>query len=159
MPREVVPIASVISTCIHLVIQILLLLCLALASGLRITAHWFWIPLVWGLEIVFVCGLVLFTSCLNVFIRDTRYVVESVNTVLFWLVPVFYDFSMIPARFRDVYQFNPIAALVLAMRSIVLEASAPPKTLLWKLALVSVVSFAGGHLVFDRLKRRFYEYL
>src|SRR5262245_13492024 len=83
IPREAVPIGSVISTCIHLLIQIALLLGFALASGLRVTTHWLWLPVVWGLEIVFVCGLVLFTSSLNVFIRDTRYVVESANAVLF----------------------------------------------------------------------------
>ena len=159
MPREAVPMSSVISTCLHLLIQILLLAVFVLASGLSLNVQWFWLPMVWCLEIVFVYGLVLATSAVNVFVRDTRYIVESANAVLFWLVPIFYDFSLIPERFRNLYQFNPVAALVLAMRHIVLEAKAPPTSLLWKLALVAVVSVAVGHLIFGRLKHQFYEHL
>ena len=37
--------------------------------------HWVWLPLLRTLEIVFVSGLAFVTSSLNVFIRDTPYVV------------------------------------------------------------------------------------
>jgi ABC-type polysaccharide/polyol phosphate export permease len=159
VPREIVPIASVLSNCVHLIIQIGLLLLMTLAFGLSVNVYWAWLPLLWLLEIVFVCGLALMFSAVNVYIRDTRYLVESANTVLFWLVPIFYPFSAIPARFTDLYQFNPVAALVLGMRAVLLEAKAPPQTLLVKLALVSFVSLVMGLLFFRRLKDRVYDHL
>jgi ABC-type polysaccharide/polyol phosphate export permease len=140
-------------------IQIALLLVLVLAFGNGVNIYWLWLPVIWALEIVFVCGLTMVSSALNVYIRDTRYVVESVNTVLFWLVPIFYSFAIIPQRYREVYQFNPLAALVLALRNILLEAQSPPNSLLIKLALVSFMTFAVGWLIFARLKARFYDYL
>jgi ABC-type polysaccharide/polyol phosphate export permease len=91
-----------------------------------------------------VCGLALFSSALNVFVRDTRYMVDSFNTVLFWLVPVFYSPAIIPPQYHDVYVYNPVAALVFA---------------LVKLALVSFVTFGLGFVVFRRLKPAFYDHL
>jgi ABC-type polysaccharide/polyol phosphate export permease len=159
VPREVVPIASVLSNCVHLIIQIGLLLLMTLTFGLSVNVYWAWLPVLWLLEVLFVCGLALMFSAVNVYIRDTRYIVESANTVLFWLVPIFYPFSAIPARFTELYQFNPVAALVLGMRSILIEAKTPPQTLLVKLTLVSFASLAAGLLIFRKLKDRVYDHL
>lgn len=159
VPREIIPIASVLGNCLHLVIQIALLLTLVLAFGMGLNRYWIWLPVVWGLEVVFVCGLALIFSALNVFIRDMRYVVESCNTILFWLVPIFYDFTIIPRRYREIYQFNPVSALVLALRNILLDGVPPPSSLLLKLALSSFFMLFVGLAVFQRLKRRFYDYL
>jgi lipopolysaccharide transport system permease protein len=159
VPREIVPITSVLANCLHLVIQIILLLLITVLTGVTVNIHWLWLPVVWALEIVFVCGLALLFAAINVYVRDTRYVVESATIVLFWLVPIIYDFSMIPAQYRELYQYNPLAALILAMREILLMNVAPPAVLLSKLTAVSFASFALGWVVFRRLKVRFYDYL
>jgi ABC-type polysaccharide/polyol phosphate export permease len=159
VPREVIPLAAVLANCLHLLIQIGLLFALVFAFGNGANRYWAWLPVIWGLEVLFVCGLAFITSALNVYFRDMRYVVESTNVVMFWLVPILYPFAMIPPIYRDVYQFNPVAALVLAMRNILMEGMPPPSTLLVKLALSSGIVFLLGLLVFRRLKPRFYDYL
>jgi ABC-type polysaccharide/polyol phosphate export permease len=159
VPREVVPIAAVLSNSIHLLIQIALLLAAVLLAGKGVNRYWLWLPFVWGWEVVFVCGLALMFSSLNVYVRDMRYVVESANTVLFWLVPIFYSFEVIPHRYREIYQINPVAALVLACRDILLKGVAPPGSLLVKLALVSIAVFFAGLATFRAARHRFYDYL
>ena len=159
VPREVFPVASVLSNCLHLLIQIALLLGIVLAFGRGVNIHWLWLPVIWGLEILFVMGLAMAFSALNVYVRDTRYVIESTNTILFWLVPIFYSFAAIPARFRGVYQFNPVAALVLMMRNILLEGHAPLASTLIRLTVVSVLMFGIGLFVFGKLKKGFYARL
>src|SRR6266852_3334066 len=69
-PREIIPLASVLSNTLHLLIQIALLLSLAIWFGKGINASWLWLPVVWILEIVLVCGMALAFSCLNVYTRD-----------------------------------------------------------------------------------------
>jgi ABC-type polysaccharide/polyol phosphate export permease len=153
VPREIIPISAVLGNCVHLLIQIALLISLALWFGYRMNAAWLLLIPIWLCELIFVCGLALMFSALNVHIRDTRYVVESANLILFWVVPIMYPFSMIPSRFQGLYQYNPVAALVLAMRDILLEGHAPPSSLLIKLSIVSVLSLLAGFGVFQALKR------
>jgi len=159
VPRETIPIAAVLSNAVHLLIQIGLLFTVAFLSGVSPNRYWLLLPFIWGMEIVFVCGLSLITSALNVFVRDVRYVVESTNVVLFWLVPIFYSFDIIPPKYKDMYELNPVAALVLALRNILLQNSAPHTVLLLKLTASSVAMLAIGWLVFRRVQDRFYDYL
>ncbi len=159
VPREIIPVTAVLSNCLHLVIQIGLLFAFVFLFGGRPNRHWVWLPYIWLMEVVFVCGISYLTSALNVFIRDTRYVVESANVVLMWLVPIFYDFSIIPSAYRDLYQYNPVAALVLALRHILLQESPPPASLLVKLTVSSVAVLVIGALVFRKSKESFYDYL
>ncbi|MGF2075400.1 ABC transporter permease, partial [Enterococcus casseliflavus] len=89
--------------------------------GFPINRHWTLLPVVWGLFLLFIIGMVLATSALNVYVRDMRYVVESTNTILFWLVPIFYGGEMIKPEFVEIYSLNPIAAIVQATRDILME--------------------------------------
>jgi ABC-type polysaccharide/polyol phosphate export permease len=159
VPREAFPVAAVLSNCLHLGIQIALLVVIVIISGIPITRSWIWLPAIWGLQIMFTCGVALATAGLNVYVRDTRYVVESLNTMLFWLVPIFYPFAAVPQQFKEIYQYNPIAALVLAMRQVILESSAPSPVLMTKALLVSVGALVAGAFIFGRLKHGFYDHL
>ena len=47
-PREIVPLASVLSTCIHFLIQIALLIVFVSAFGYGINRYWLWLPVMWG---------------------------------------------------------------------------------------------------------------
>ncbi|GIU74919.1 MAG: transport permease protein [Bryobacteraceae bacterium] len=159
MPAALLPLVAVLSNTIHLLIQLTLIVALVAWYRLPVTWHYAWLPVIWGLELIFIYGLGLATSSLYVVLRDVRYLVESVNLVLFWLVPIFYSFAMVPQDFRGLYEFNPVAALVLATQHVVLGHRSPPASLLWKMTLVACVFLASGAWIFARLRRRFYRYL
>lgn len=159
IPREIVPAAAVLSNCLHLLIQICLLLTLVFASGYSVNPYWMWLPYIWVTEIIFITGLSFLTSALNVHLRDTRYIVESINTLMFWIVPVVYSFSVIPVAYADLYKLNPVAALILAMRTIVMDGRPPRAELILKLTSVAWLTFFVGFMAFQKLKRRFYDYL
>ena len=159
LPREIVPIAAVLSNCAHLAIQVALMLAMTFYYHLSPSWFWLWLLPLWALYIVFVCGVSLISSAVSVFIRDTQYVVESCNVVLFWLVPIFYSWEQIPTKYAVVYRVNPVAALALAMRNILIDRQSPPQTLIVNMVIAAAVALGLGLLVFGRLKRRFYEYI
>jgi ABC-type polysaccharide/polyol phosphate export permease len=159
VPRHIIPIATVLGNCVQMAAQIVLLLAFVLASGYRINWNWLWLGYLWGFLIIFTTGLALVFSALNVYIRDIRYVVESANLVLFWLVPIFYPFTMIAPSYQEIYRLNPIAAVVLASRHILLEGIAPPPSILWKLPVVSILMLLIGLGVFRKLHSGFYNHL
>jgi ABC-type polysaccharide/polyol phosphate export permease len=159
VPREVLPISSVLGNALHLGIQALLLAFIAIVLGAGINRYWLWIPVILSLEIVFTCGCVLLCSALDVYVRDMRYVVESASMVLFWLVPIFYSFSMIRPEYAELYRWNPLAAVVFALRAVILDAQSPSAQLLIQLCFGSFTMLALGWYAFRRLSIRFYDYL
>jgi ABC-type polysaccharide/polyol phosphate export permease len=148
----------VFANSIHYLIQFSLLL-LATAIFVGVNQYWLWLPIVVLAQIVFVCGVVLTTSALDVFIRDIRYVVESACLVLFWMLPIFYGFEAIGSKWAWLYEVNPLAAVILIMRAILLDGTAPLPTTVLKLLSITLVVLAVGLGTFFRLQKRFSDYL
>jgi ABC-type polysaccharide/polyol phosphate export permease len=159
VPREIIPIASVLGNCVNMSAQIALLLVMVLIIGKTPNWYWLWLPYLWGFEIVFTCGLVLLFAGLNVYIRDIRYVVESTNVVLFWLVPIVYPTSMIQPQYVPIYHYNPIASMVIALRNIMLDGTAPQGHIIRNLTCVSIAMFIFGLWAFRKLQAKVYNYL
>jgi ABC-type polysaccharide/polyol phosphate export permease len=157
--REVIPISSVLANGIHFVMQLGLVLVFTLASGLPITAAWFWLPVPILILVASVCGLALLFSTLDVYLRDTRFIVESVCLVLLWLTPVFYSESMVPAKFRAFYLFNPISAAAVCFRQIVIDHRAPDFEPIQHGLISAGVLLIAGFFVFDGFKKNFGDHL
>ena len=52
VPREIIPIATVLGNSLHLLIQVALLLVFALYGGQGLNRYWAWLPLIWAMEVV-----------------------------------------------------------------------------------------------------------
>lgn len=155
--KELIPISAVLAQSLHFLIQMGLLLIFALALGLPMTRLWLWILPIALLELVSVSGMALLCSALDVYLRDTRYVVDSTVTVLFWLTPIFYPFDLIPARYRLIYELNPIASAVICLRNVLLDVK--PPTVFGTGLMVAILMFSIGVGVFGRLKGQFGDHL
>jgi lipopolysaccharide transport system permease protein len=157
VPREIIPIATVLGNSLHLLIQIALLLTFALVKTPGVNRYWAWLPLIWIMEVALLCGLSLISSAVNVYVRDTRYLVESFNAVLFWLVPIVYPFPR--PEYRAMFELNPVAALVMALRNILIEGKPPAASLLTNLSVGSIAVLALGWVLFRKMETGFYDYL
>jgi homopolymeric O-antigen transport system permease protein len=165
--RELVPLSVVLANTLHYLIQLALVLA-AVALFVGVNRYWLWIPVVMALQVVFVCGAALACSALDVYYRDIRYVVESANLVLFWLVGIFYSIDRVPSSFSWLYESNPVAAVIVIARRVLLHGASPGTALslnwfelgtLWKLTLVSFGTLAAGLWIFRRIQKDFSDCL
>ena len=154
---ELLPISAVLGSLVHYLIQLSFLL-LAFAWFVGINIYWLWLPVIVALQVLFACGFSLASAALDARWRDVRYVVESGTLVLFWLVPIFYGLDQVSPQYTWLYDINPVAAVVVVMRRVLLYGVDPGYTLL-KLWGVSVLCFAGGYLLFQHHRRDFADYL
>lgn len=157
--REVIPIASVLANGIHFIMQLGLVLIFTLGAGLPVTLAWFWLPVPILILVASVCGLALLFSTLDVYLRDTRYVVESVGLVLLWLSPVFYSESAVPEKFRTLFLFNPISAAMVCFRQIVIGLRVPDIEPVRNGLTSAAVLLFVGFLVFNGFKKNFGDHL
>jgi ABC-type polysaccharide/polyol phosphate export permease len=159
VPRELIPVASVLSVLIHGLIQFGMLIVFAFAFGKYPNLYWLWLPVILFLLISFVIGLGWLFAGMNVYVRDTRYVVESGTAVMFWLVPIIYPHTAIPIQYRGLYLCNPVAAAIVSVRDVVVLGQAPSLGNISKMTIAAAITLTVGLLVFRKLKSHFYNYL
>jgi lipopolysaccharide transport system permease protein len=158
-PRQVLPLAVVLSQSVHVLIQLGLTFIFILIYGVPISLTYLWIPLILLIELIFVIGAGMAFSALNVFFRDVRYLVESVLAVMFWLSPVFYSLSTVRSNFPKwlygVYLLNPLAGCIDGMRQAVLNSANPDPISLAVASGVSVIALIIGLYIFNRMEKVF----
>jgi len=174
-PRELLPISVVLSSMINYLLALpVLFVLIALihpgyetSVGLRpiLGPSLLWLPLVIVTQFVFLSGLALFLSALNVFFRDTEVIMDVLVTAWFFLTPVVYRLENL-AKSTEVidwmYRLNPMAALIGAYRKILyfgeFGSIQDIGGLLRTLATASAV-LVLGYLFFMRFSRQFGEEL
>lgn len=159
VPREAIPASSVLANAIHFIVQFSLVLAFTLWVGIPVGFSWFWLPFVIVLLILAVLGISLLTSALDVYFRDTRYLVESVVIVLFWLTPIFYTEKMVPEGYRALYMLNPITDAAIAMRQIIIERRSPDLSALAYAIGTTCALLVLGFAAFEQGKNRFADHL
>ncbi|MCE9613337.1 MAG: ABC transporter permease [Lentisphaerae bacterium] len=161
-PRLIIPLAMVLAQLTDFAVLLGLLMVFTLGFGLPITLHIFWLLAAVLVQTIFTAGLGFLCSALNVYYRDTLYIIESGLTILFWLTPVFYPLEFIRTRLPpvvyDLYLLNPMAGCIETSRRAILLQSNPD----WRPALtalaVSIATLCFGVFTFQRLQRRFADF-
>lgn len=164
--REIVPLSVVGVNFFNFLIGfiILFLFRLALIGVPGINA--LWLPVIFGIELAFVVGLVLLFSCLNVYFRDVSYIVDVALAFGFYATPIFYDFTAdVLPRLIDrpwllrVYTLNPMVGLTTVYRQVFLHNLPPDPELLIVPGAVAGVTFLLGVIVFRRKAGTLADYI
>ncbi len=91
------------------------------------------------LQVTFAIGLGTTLGVLNVFFRDVGQFFAILLQFWFWFTPIVYPVTIIPARFRDLLIFNPMAPVIASYQSILVNGRWPDWQSLLPAAVLSLL--------------------
>lgn len=156
-PRVTLPLSNALSTLVDfgvgLIVMSVLLIAYRVVPGWQIILLPVWLAVL----LVLAMGIALFVSALSVSYRDVQYVVPVVLQLLLYASPIAYSVRdpRIAGKIELLYDWNPLAALMGAIRSSLLGTPMPEA---WQLAYatgIAVLLFITGAFAFRRMERRF----
>ncbi len=154
-PVETLPVnlaaAGLVSECVMLA---LFIVGVAAARG-GLPATLAWLPLIVAPQILCTLGTCWFLAALGVFVRDLGQLIGFFLTLWFFLTPICYPESQMPAGAMAVLSKNPMFTLVRLYRVVALEAQSPAMHTLVNFWALSLAVFFGGHAFFYKLRRSF----
>jgi len=121
LATEQIPLATVTATFImHLIGYVAVLIVLQL-MGTNI----YWLNMLLVIPVIFLmwvlaCAISLFSSAIQVFVRDVAQILPPVMTFWFFTTPILYAASYLPDSVKSFAQWNPMARIVGVLRDLLL---------------------------------------
>jgi lipopolysaccharide transport system permease protein len=157
-PTMLLPLVAVlVDLSDYLIALPILFVALGLTTGIPIEA--LLLPVLLLIQVLLVAGLALLLAPIQLYFKDVRQIVQLVITLGFWLTPVFYKQRQVPSAFKPLYQLNPMAHLIEAQRSILLDGKLPSALSIGLVALTAIGVLAAGCAVFSALRHSLPEKL
>jgi ABC-type polysaccharide/polyol phosphate export permease len=154
VPKAVFPLATVLSGVLNLLFALVPLFLILVWTHHPLTPALFFLPISITLAALFTLGAGLLLSPLAVFFSDTVELIGVLLTLLFYLTPVFYPKSIVPADKLWIVRFNPIRSILEVFRDPIYYGKVPPVSHLAVSLTIAVLAFAVGSWVFRRSSDR-----
>jgi len=158
-PSELLVIVPVLSNLVNYLISLPFLIVVVLLFHQHLGAPLLLLPVMLVIQTVLTVGFLLFFATWNVFFRDLQQLVVYVVMLLFYLIPIFYPATAIPASVRPIVMGNPLAIMIAVYQHMFYYNDFPSASSLISLAIVAVVLLAAGYATFESHKETMGEYL
>jgi ABC-2 type transport system permease protein len=157
--KLVFPVAAVVSNIINFGLSLIPLLLLIIA--MRFPVHWTWVYLpvpIIGL-FLFTLGAAFFFATVNVFYRDVSHIVQIILSAWFYFSPVIYSLDFIPAKYRWIFQLNPMLYVLNGFRLSIYYGLLPSLPSIAMSLACGVIALGVGFAVFRRYEKAFVYYV
>jgi lipopolysaccharide transport system permease protein len=158
-PVALLPVVALGSSSINFIISLIVVLLFLLLGGTVPGVSILMLPLVISVQFVLMLSIVYFLAAMNVIFRDTRHILPVVLQLCFFMTPIFYDITSVPERYRPFYLLNPMARLVGAYRTLLMQGNTPEWLPLFTIGMLSLGFMGLSHSFFRRTSYRFVEEL
>ena len=157
IPRQILVLSSTLSSFISSILEFCVLIPLLFIFGANITPYVLFFPIVHVIFFFIVYGLSLMVAAMYVYYRDLTQIWEVVIQIGFFLSPIVYPISMIPAQYLPFYVLNPVTIIIETYRNFLIFGLPPGLKSMVYLVISAVIMMVAGNALFNRLERRFGE--
>jgi ABC-type polysaccharide/polyol phosphate export permease len=148
IPRSVFVASSIGVGLVNLVLSIVPLLLILVATGFPLHATWYFLPVSVFMVTLFAAGTGFFLFTLASRFTDIREMYLVLVQTWFFLTPIVYHPSIVPAKFRLALWANPMYYLVRTFREPIYDGVLPSWRLIAASLAVSVGIFLAGWVYF-----------
>jgi len=147
VPREVFPLAAVLTAAFDLLMSGLVLAGMML--WFRVPVGWslLWVPVLVLMTGVLALGVGMFLAALGTFQRDFLMAGGFLMQLWLYVSPIIYPVSSVPERWRGLYVLNPMVGILEGFRAVLIKGTMPDLGLLvWSLLGIAVAWTVGWPL-------------
>lgn len=150
-PPEILPVVCVITNLFNFLLSLPILLFFVVWNH-RLSPAALLFPLPLLVQFVMALGLALALSALTVHFRDLSNIIGHLFRLWFFGSPILYIYGSIGGHFKTVLRLNPMTHIVVSYQQMLFDGHFDHWVGLGSAALVSILVFAFGCFVFDRLR-------
>jgi lipopolysaccharide transport system permease protein len=154
-PRLIIPLAMVVAPLVDSSLAFVVFLGVLAWYKVAFTWHMLLLPLFFLVALLLSFAIGLWLGPLNVRFRDIMHVVPFLIQVWMYASPIVYPTSLIPARWRMLYNLNPMVGVIDGFRWALL-AKAPPNMAGLAVSLLFILVLLTGGLVFFKRSERYF---
>jgi ABC-type polysaccharide/polyol phosphate export permease len=159
VPKAIFPLASVLANLVNFGLSLVPLAVVMAFTGARVSVALLTLPLAVLALFLFIYGLSLVLTTLNVFYRDVRWFYDSVLLILFYMTPIIYPAKVVPEQFRFILDWNPLTWLLELFRAPIYEGRVPEAHEMAAGFGAAIGAFVLGWVVFHKYEDQFINYV
>jgi lipopolysaccharide transport system permease protein len=154
-PRLVLPLSSVLSKLVDLVIALGVLFGMMLIYQRLPTWQIIFLPLLIAIMTITAAGMGMFLTSLAIQYRDIKHAMNFIVQLLMYGAPVVYPTTIVPEWLQPYYAMNPMVGVIEGFRAALLGTREMPWVWIAIGATTSSIIFMGGLFLFRQQERVF----
>ncbi|MBU9293980.1 ABC transporter permease [Burkholderia multivorans] len=137
-PRLCLPVIVVANSLVNFAIVFMLFVVFLIVTGNFPGVPFLAVIPLLALLTLFAIGLGITLGVLNVFFRDVGQFFNIMLNFWFWLTPIVYSVDILPKSIQYGMQFNPMASLVQAFQTVMMQGKWPEWSQLWLVTALGI---------------------
>lgn len=154
-PRSILVISTILAKIVDFLFANIVLIIYMIAYRMPVNLNLLWVIPIFFIQQIFTLGLALFFAASNLIYRDIQYLLSLGLLLWMYLTPVIYPADLVPAKYKIIFQLNPMAVIINAYRQTILGNGVPNYTSLLIALLLSFIVLLLGLSYFKSREKLF----